>query len=252
MSFLSGKLGCAKFSHPIKTMHCMDIFGLHTWKVSLSAFFRVSVLRWGSDRRGPPCRSAYGDSHVGQHSLLEIARGWQSHNNTEASMVMYFCRTACPVIALSLMLLLLSPTAIAYSENLNFSPQQPIAGQPALAVLSGISGSSCPLINPPVITRVGNQIDLTSTPLFSTLGCLAVLSPYTMTANLGLLPAGTYVVTWSVNPSVNAFTPQTRTLIVTNPSPIPASSTASLALAAASILAIGMASLRAASGKQQA
>lgn len=205
MSFLSGKLGCAKFSHSIKTMHC----------------------------------------------LLKIARGWQSHNNTEASMVMYFCRTACPVIALSLMLLLLSPTAIAYSENLNFSPQQPIAGQPTLAVLSGISGSSCPLINPPVITRVGNQIDLTSTP-FSTLGCLAVLSPYTMTANLGLLPAGTYVVTWSVNPSVNAFTPQTRTLIVTNPSPIPASSTASLALAAASILAIGMASLRAASGKKQA
>ncbi|BBJ23464.1 hypothetical protein W01_13910 [Candidatus Nitrotoga sp. AM1P] len=45
MSFLSGKLGSAKFSHPIKTMHCMDIFGLHTSKVPLSAFFRVSILR---------------------------------------------------------------------------------------------------------------------------------------------------------------------------------------------------------------
>lgn len=252
MSFLSGKFECAKFSHPIKTMHCMDIFGLHTSKVPLSTFFRMSVLRWASDRHGPPCRSAYGDSHVGQGSLLEIARGWQSNNNAEEGMVMYFCRTACPVIALSVMLLLLSPRAIAFSEHLDFSPPQPIAGQPVLAVLSGQSGSSCRSINPPVIMRVGNQIDLTSTPFVSTLLCLPVVSPYTETANLGLLPAGTYVVTWSVNPSNNSFTPQTRTLIVTNPSAIPASSTVSLALAAAFILAIAMASLRAARGKQQA
>jgi hypothetical protein len=204
MSFLSGKLGCAKFPHSIKTMHC----------------------------------------------LLKIARGWQSHNNTETSMVMYFCQTACPVIALSLMLLLLSPTAIASSENLNFSPPQPIADQPVLAVLSG--ELTCTSIGPPVITRVGNQINLISPLIFVFGVCTAVLHPYTTTANLGLLPPGTYVVTWSVNPSVNFVTPQTRTLIVTNPSPIPASSTASLALAVASILAIGMASLRAARGKQQA
>ena len=248
MSFLSGKLGCAKFSHPIKTMHCMDIFGLHTSKVLLSAFFRVSILRWASDRRGPPCRSAYGDSHVGQGSLLEIARGWQSNNNAEEGMVMCFCRTVCPVIALSVMLLLLSPRAIAFSEHLDFSPPQPIAGQPVLAVLSG--ELTCTSINPPVITRVGNQINLTSPLIFSFDVCPALPHPYTTTANLGLLPPGTYVVTWSVNPSVNFVTPQTRTLIVTNPSPIPASSTASLALAAASILAIGMASLRAARGKQ--
>lgn len=232
----------------------MDIFGLHTTKVFLWAFFRMSILHWASDRRGPPYRSEYGDSHVEQGSMLKIAHGWQLNNNAEEGMVMYFCRTACPVIALSVMLLLLSSRAIAYSEHLDFSPPQPIAGQPVLAVLSGISGSSCPLINPPVITRVGNQIDLTSTPFVSSssLSCLTVLSPYTATANLGLLPAGTYVVTWSVNPSVNAFTPQTRPLIVTNPSPIPASSTASLALAAASILAIGMAFLRTARGKKQA
>ena len=169
-------------------------------------------------------------------------------------MIMHFYRTASPVIVLSVMLLLLSPRAIASSEHLDFSPSQPIAGQPVIAVLSGISGSSCRFINPPVITRVGNQIDLTSTPFVSSssLSCLTVLSPYTATANLGLLPAGTYVVTWSVNPSINSFTPQTRTLIVTNPSPIPASSTASLALAAVSILAIAMASLRAARGKKQA
>ena len=170
-------------------------------------------------------------------------------------MVMYFCRTACPVIALSVILLLLSPRAIAFSERLDFSPPQPIAGQPVLAVLSG--ELTCEYINPPVITRVGNQINLTSILIspFDVLPhpvCASVLQPYTVTANLGLLAAGTYVVTWSVNPSVNSVTPQTRTLIVTNPSPIPASSTASLALAAASILAIAMASLRAARGKQQA
>ncbi|WP_239255464.1 hypothetical protein [Candidatus Nitrotoga sp. M5] len=245
MSVLSEKLECSKFLYPIETMHCMDIFGLHISKVSLSTFFRVSVLRWASDRRGPPCRSAYGDSHVGQGSLLEISRGWQLNNNAEEGMVMCFCRTVCTVIALSVMLLLLSPRAIASSEHLDISPSQPIAGQPVLAVLSGVSGSNCRFINPPVITRVGNQIDLTSTPFISTLGCLTVLSPYTETANLGLLPAGTYVVTWS-----GPFTPQTRTLIVTNPSPIPASSTVSLALAAAFILAIAMASLHAARGKQ--
>lgn len=229
----------------------MDIFGLHTTKVFLWAFFRMSILHWASDRRGPPYRSEYGDSHVEQGSMLKIAHGRQLNNNAEEGMVMYFCRTTCPVIALSVMLLLLSSRAIASSEHLDFSPPQPIAGQPVLAVLSGISGSSCPLINPPVITRVGNQIDLTSTPFVPTLSlsCLSVLSPYTATANLGLIPAGTYVVTWSGNP-VNAFTPQTRTLIVTNPSPIPASSTASLALAAASILAIGMASLRTASNRR--
>ncbi len=217
----------------------------------LSAFFRVSNLPWASKRRGPSCRSAYGDSYVGQGSLLEIARGWQSNNNAEVGMVMCFCRTVCPVIALSVMLLLLSPRAIAFSEHLDFSPPQPIVGQPVLAVLSG--ELTCTThINPPVITRAGNQINLSSTLFFSPLPCPTVLLPYTRTANLGLLPAGTYVVTWSVNPSVNSVTPQTRTLIVTNPSPIPASSTASLALAAASILAIGMASLRVARGKQQA
>lgn len=164
---------------------------------------------------------------------------------------MYFCRTVCPVIALSVMLLLLSPRAIAGSEHLDFSPLQPIAGQPVLAVLSGVL-TACTFVTPPVITRVGNQINLTSTLISPSppVVCPAVLGPYTVTANLGLLPAGTYVVTWSVNPSANSVTPQTRTLIITNPSPIPASSTASLALAAASILAIGMASLRAARGKQ--
>ena len=45
MSFLSGRLGCAKFSYPIKTMHYVDSFRLHTSKVLLSAFFRVSILR---------------------------------------------------------------------------------------------------------------------------------------------------------------------------------------------------------------
>ena len=209
------------------------------------------LLRWASDRRGPPCQSAYSDSYVGQGSLLEIARGWQSINNAEEGMVLCFCRTVCPVIALSVMLLLLSPRAIAGSEHLDFSPLQPIAGQPVLAVLSGVL-TACTSVNPPLITRVGNQITLTSTLFSATLLCPAVMVPYTTTANLGLLPAGTYVVTWSVNPPVNSFTPQTRTLIVTNPSPIPASSTASLALAAASILAIGMASLRAARGQQQA
>ncbi len=167
---------------------------------------------------------------------------------------MHFCRTACPVIALSLMLLLLSPRAIAYYESLDFSPPQPIAGQPVLAVLSG--KLTCTSITPPVITRIGNQINLTSTfppsPLeLPTTVCLAVLEPYTKTANLGLLPVGTYVVTWNVvNSSNNPVISQTRTLIVTNPSPIPASSTASLALAAASILAIGMAFLRAARRKR--
>lgn len=255
MSFLSGKLVCAKFSHPIKTMHHMDIFGLHNSKVPFSAFFRVSILRWASDRRGPPCRSAYCDSHMGQGSLLKIARGGQSNNNAKEGIVMCLCRTVCPVIALSVMLLLLSPMAMAFSVHLDFSPPQPIAGQPVLAVLSG--ELTCTFINPPVITRVGNQINLTST-LNLPLGdppiavCPAGLQPYTVTANLGLLPAGTYIVTWNVNPSVNFVTPQTRTLIVTNPSPIPASSTASLALAAASILAIAMTSLRAARRKQQA
>lgn len=162
---------------------------------------------------------------------------------------MHFCRTACPVIALSLMLLLLSPKAIASSENLDFSPPQPIAGQPVLAVLSG--EHTCTSVGPPVITRVGNQINLISPLIFSFGVCTAVLRPYTVTANLGLLPADTYVVTWSVvDPSNNPVISQTRTLIVTNPSPIPASSTASLALAAASILAIGMAFLRAARHKR--
>jgi len=46
MSFLSGKLGRAKFLHPIKAMHYMDISGLHTLQVPLSAFFRVSTLGW--------------------------------------------------------------------------------------------------------------------------------------------------------------------------------------------------------------
>ena len=52
MSFLSGKLGCAKFSHPIKTMPYIDIFMLYTSKVLLPAFFRVSTLRWASHKGG--------------------------------------------------------------------------------------------------------------------------------------------------------------------------------------------------------
>jgi hypothetical protein len=45
MSFLSENLGCAIFTHPIKTMHYMDISRLYTSKVLFSAFFRVSTLR---------------------------------------------------------------------------------------------------------------------------------------------------------------------------------------------------------------
>lgn len=149
MSFLSGKLECMKFSHPIKTMHCMDIFGLHTSKVPLSAFFRVPILRWASDRRGPPCRSAYGDSHVGQGSLLKIARRCQSNNNAEEGMVMCFCRTVCPVIALSVMLLLLSPRAIAFSETSTFLPRSRLpANLYSLCFLAKAEATVRPSIRP--------------------------------------------------------------------------------------------------------
>ena len=73
MSYLSGKLGCAKFSHPNKTLHYMGISGLNTSKVLLSAFFWVSILCWASHLVGISMQ------RIGRAialSFLMAASGW--------------------------------------------------------------------------------------------------------------------------------------------------------------------------------
>jgi hypothetical protein len=150
------------------------------------------------------------------------------------------------VISLAIALLGLSSNALAALEQLSFVPQNPTSADVVQAVLTG--QANCYFVFVPTVSRSGSLVVLSSSvnaPSPGGGGCGGAVTPYTQSVQLGVLPSGTYTVTWHFTPAVVA--PITQQLVVTNAAPIPGLSRIGLGVLASllALFAIGFLRLRA-------